>query len=147
MKDLEKTQIGKMNVMIIDDDDISNFIYRKVIENAKVSKEIREFQRAREALDYLLEHVDDPSKLPDLLFLDINMPIMSGWDFLEEYAQKIWPNLPKAIILCVLSSSVYKEDIEKASTYEQVNEYVSKPLTHDRIQEISKKYFEDQGCH
>ncbi len=127
--------------MIIDDDDISNFIYRKVIENTHISQQIWDFQQARVALDYLSANLQDPSKLPDLVFLDINMPVLNGWDFLDEYAKNIWPNLPKPVVLCVLSSSVYKEDIEKASNYEQVSEYISKPLTSEHLKDISGKYF------
>ena len=127
--------------MIIDDDDISNFIYRKVIENTHISRQIWDFQQARVALDYLSANLQDPSKLPDLVFLDINMPVLNGWDFLDEYAKNIWPNLPKPVVLCVLSSSVYKEDIEKASNYEQVSEYISKPLTSEHLKDISGKYF------
>lgn len=130
-----------INIMIVDDDEISNFIYRKVIDGTGFSKSISDFQQARMALDYLAENIKDESALPDLIFLDINMPIINGWEFLDEYNRSIQPHLSKNIVICMLSSSVYKEDIEKAKGYSHVNEYISKPLTRENLKEIAQKYF------
>ena len=138
---MENITTNALKVVIIDDDDVSNFIYRKVIENCHVSEKIRDFQRAQQALQYLIGNLNNAEDLPDLIFLDINMPIMNGWEFLEEYASKVWPDLPKRVVLCMLSSSVYKEDIGKAKQYKQVDEYISKPLTRDHVYMIVKKYF------
>ena len=138
---MEKTINKTLKVLIIDDDDVSNFIYRKVIENCNFAKKIEDFQRAQQALQYLIDNLENFEDFPDLIFLDINMPIMNGWEFLEEYITRVWPQLPKRSVLCMLSSSVYKEDIGRAESYEQIDEYISKPLTKDHIRMIVKKYF------
>lgn len=140
-KALHNLDVNTLKIAIIDDDEVSNFIYRKVIETTKVSGSIREFQRARQALDYFIKNISDTSALPDLIFLDINMPIMNGWQFLEEYSKRVLPNLPKRIVLCMLSSSVYKKDVDQAKKNSQVDEYLSKPLTQGKIEFLVEKYF------
>ncbi len=138
---MEGQDVLLLNVMIIDDDEISNFIYHKVILNNGLSKRIIDFQQARNALDYLSQNVENEDELPDLIFLDINMPVINGCDFLDEFEEKIIPKLKKEIVICMLSSSVYKEDIEKAKAYKYVNEYISKPLTSEHINTIVKNHF------
>ncbi|MEM6358661.1 MAG: response regulator [Bacteroidota bacterium] len=138
---MENLEAHSLNVMIVDDDEISNFIYRKVIDGTGISKTINDFQQARVALDYLVSNLKHKSALPDLIFLDINMPVINGWGFLDEYRSNIQPHLPKKIVICMLSSSVYKEDIERAKGYSYVNEYISKPLTRDSLQKVVKKFF------
>ena len=138
---MHNLDVNTLKIIIIDDDEVSNFIYRKVIESTKVHESIKEFQRAKHALDYFIKNINDPSTLPDLVFLDINMPIMNGWQFLEEYSQKVLPHLPKRVVLCMLSSSVYKKDVDQANKNEQVDEYISKPLTQDKILLLVEKYF------
>ncbi|MEM7106918.1 MAG: response regulator [Bacteroidota bacterium] len=127
--------------MIIDDDEISNFIYRKVINHSGLSKQIREFQQARAALDYLGKNLHNDDNLPDIIFLDINMPVIDGWAFLKEYNDIVLPRLNKKIVICMLSSSVYKEDIEKANSFSNVNEYISKPLTSEGLISVVKRHF------
>ncbi len=139
--ELHNLDVNTLKIAIIDDDEVSNFIYRKVIETTKVAGSIKEFQRARQALDFFIKNINDTSALPDLVFLDINMPIMNGWQFLEEYSKRVLPGLPKRIVLCMLSSSVYKKDVDEAKKNRQVDEYLSKPLTQDKIEFLVEKYF------
>lgn len=138
---MDNLETRAINVMIVDDDDISNFIYRKVIESEDISEKVVDFQRARTALDFLMSNLDNVHELPDLVFLDINMPVIDGWGFLKEYKEKIYPKLPKNLVICMLSSSVYKEDIDRAKSYEIVNEYISKPLTGEQVSDIVSKHF------
>ena len=75
---MENLEAHSLNVMIVDDDEISNFIYRKVIDGTGISKTINDFQQARVALDYLVSNLKHKSALPDLIFLDINFRFYSG---------------------------------------------------------------------
>ena len=138
---MENFDTRAINVMIVDDDDISNFIYRKVIESEDVAQKVIDFQQARAALDFLAKNIGKTNELPDLVFLDINMPVIDGWGFLNEFKEKIQPKLNKNLVICMLSSSVYKEDIDRAKSYKIVNEYISKPLTGQQVSSIVSKHF------
>ena len=130
------------NVMIIDDDDISNFIYTRVVSSSGYVENIHSCKSGREGLESLKNYAENsPESFPELIFLDINMPVMNGWDFLEEYTRIIPEYLQEKTILCVLSSSIYKNDINKAKSFNQVREYVPKPLTKDSLHAIIHKYF------
>ncbi len=130
--------------MIIDDDEISGFIYGKIIEKSGVSENhVKTFLKGQDALDFLSENISNIDDFPDLILLDINMPVMNGWEFLDKYSNDIWPRLNKKIILCMLSSSVNRDDINKANSYAQVDDYLSKPLTKEVLTNFINKHFSD----
>jgi CheY-like chemotaxis protein len=83
----------------------------------------------------MIENAQKPDALPDVILLDINMPIMDGWDFLEWF-KEFKENLVKAIPIFMVSSSIDWRDIEKAKSYEEVIDYMSKPLTDGNFFEI-----------
>jgi CheY-like chemotaxis protein len=133
-----------LKIMLVDDDDISSFIYRKIIEKAGLTQDhISTFLKGKDALSHLESTIDNVTEFPDLILLDINMPIMDGWGFLDEYAERVWPNLNKRVVVCMLSSSVYQEDINRAFGYAQVSDYVSKPLTSVVLEDLINKHFAD----
>lgn len=128
------------NIMIVDDDAVSNFVCASTIEQTGISNDIRDFVTAREALDFIENAIrNEPAVLPDLILLDINMPVMNGWDFIEAY-RKIMPSLPKPIVIIILTSSVYLKDKEKAATYPEIADYASKPLDNTILLEFNEKY-------
>ncbi len=134
----------KLKIMLIDDDDISSFIYRKIIEKAGLTKDhISTFLRGQDALSHLEKTIDSVTEFPDLILLDINMPVMDGWGFLDHYSENIWPNLSKRVVVCMLSSSVYQEDINRANSYTQVSDYISKPLTTAVLEDLIDKHFSE----
>jgi CheY-like chemotaxis protein len=77
----------------------------------------------------------DPAKLPDYILLDINMPIMNGWEFLDEYKRLNLDPLGKSKIF-IISSSVFSNDINKARSYPLVKDFISKPLNVEKIKEL-----------
>lgn len=130
------------NILIIDDDDVSNFIYKRVIEANAVAKNITTLTRGRDALEYLEKIIEnEPDNFPEIIFLDINMPVMNGWQFLETYREQLHSRIQKNVLLCMISSSVYQEDITKAYSYPEVSEYISKPLTSQILNDLLSKYF------
>jgi len=139
----------KLNcVLLIDDDEPTNFLNRMAIEELNCVEHIKVIQSAREALDYL-HCANQPAPLnagcpkPELIFLDINMPAMDGWEFLEEY--EALPDTRKSsIIVIMLTTSFNPEDELKARTIPSVKEFRNKPLTPALLKDILKKYFPDQ---
>ncbi|MEI8074256.1 MAG: response regulator [Bacteroidota bacterium] len=121
------------DIFLIDDDILVNFLNKEVIKNAYIGKNISAFDSATIALDTLKQISTNPnSKLPLLILLDINMPEMDGWEFLEEFNQ-----LPKSVIeeckVVMHSSSIDPRDMEKAKTFSSVKDFISKPLTAESL--------------
>jgi CheY-like chemotaxis protein len=122
-------------VSIVDDDRIYQFTMTKTIETDKRIKKILVFSDGEEAFDYLSRNSNKADELPDVIFLDLNMPYMDGWEFLEEYA-RIQPRLAKKIIIYVVSSSVSELDINRAKNVSNVTDYIVKPITMDKFNEV-----------
>jgi CheY-like chemotaxis protein len=125
-----------VSVLLVDDDEINNFISIKLIKKALLNTEIMACLNGKFAIDQLYEiQKKDPSKLPDYILLDINMPIMNGWEFLDEYKRLNIDPLGKTKIF-IISSSVFSNDINKARSYPLVKDFISKPLNVDKIVEL-----------
>lgn len=114
-------------VMLIDDNEIDNIINEKIIEANNFAEQIFVFQTAQAGLDFLVEHQNDGTKLPEIIFLDINMPIMDGFQFLEKF--QAYPDLVKETCkIIMLSSSISPKDIDRAASNRFVKKYLNKPL-------------------
>ncbi|RVT98346.1 response regulator [Mucilaginibacter limnophilus] len=125
-----------ISVLLVDDDEINNFISIKLIKKAILNTDITACLNGRFAIDQLVTlQKKDPSSLPDYILLDINMPIMNGWEFLDEYMRLGIDPLKKTKIF-IISSSVFSNDISKAKSYPLVEDFISKPLNVERIKEI-----------
>ncbi len=123
-------------VCLIDDDKIYQFTAKKMLEATGMAKHIQSFYDGSEALAFFSgENSKDVANLPDVIFLDINMPVMNGWEFLEEY-EKICSRFPKNMSLYVVSSSVDDADIRRSRQYGSVTDYIVKPITRIRYQEL-----------
>lgn len=135
--------MSKINtVLLIDDDEINNLICTKIIRKNEFAEHIVTCLGAKQALNYLQDalHGQKDAVLPELIFLDINMPAMNGWDFLQQYEQ-MEALQRNDIILIMLSSSMYIDDINRAKTYSSVSDYITKPLTAQHLQQIREKFF------
>ncbi|WP_424492592.1 response regulator [Salinimicrobium sp. GXAS 041] len=122
---------------IIDDDKIYVNLVKKIIEIKKLSRNLIIFKNGKEALEYfrsILENLNQ-NRLPDIIFLDLNMPIMDGWEFLSEFV-KIKNNFQKKITLYVVSSSINPRDLERAKSFNMVTDYLIKPIELKRFEKI-----------
>ncbi|UZD22815.1 response regulator [Algoriphagus halophytocola] len=116
-------------IFLVDDDPINNLINKRLISKVGVSEDIVEFLEAEEALIALSEQAAEKSIL---IFLDINMPVLNGWEFLDKYGIQFPQRKDKIVIL---SSSIDFNDREKAKTYDTVSGFLEKPLTIDKIKD------------
>lgn len=125
----------KHSICIIDDDMLYKLLLKKTISNLPISVDITCFSNGKEALDAFSNSAIDASELPDIILLDINMPIMDGWEFMESFVELL-PTLPKVIRVYIASSSIANQDIEKAKLYKEISEYLVKPIHSETLYNI-----------
>lgn len=122
----------KKAIWVIDDDAIYQIIVNKIIQRSEMFSTITSFKNGKEAIDVLQEIVhntaDESTSLPDIILLDINMPIMDGWEFMEKMGL-IKSKFSKDITVYIVSSSIATEDKNKSKTYSDILGYLSKPVT------------------
>jgi len=133
----------KLNcILLIDDDKPTNFINEVVIKQLDCAEKIVVVQNGSEALDYLKSKDDGEHPQPDLIFLDINMPAMNGWEFLEKYTELDKKQHGKVVVI-MLTTSLNQDDEKKASGIPYINGFKSKPLTPEIMLEVLEEYFAD----
>ncbi len=126
-------------VMLIDDNEIDNLINQKMIEAAALTKHIYTCTGAKSAIEFLrnVEKIEVADQvLPDLIFLDIDMPLMDGFQFLDEF-EKFVNLVKKKCKIIMLTSSINPQDFNKAKKYLNVKLYLNKPLSHESIRNLS----------
>jgi response regulator RpfG family c-di-GMP phosphodiesterase len=114
-------------VMLVDDNEIDNIINEKIIEANNFAEKILVFQTGADSLKYLLDNQHDIESLPEIIFLDINMPVMDGFQYLEEF-EKYNNNVKEKCRIIMLSSSISPRDIDRAASNIHVKKYLNKPL-------------------
>ena len=122
-------------ILLIDDDEPTNFLNRLTLEQAACARTIHVAQSGEEALDFLRN-----TQRPDLIFLDVNMPAMDGWEFLERY--RSLPSDRKAdIVLIMLTTSLNPDDELRTRAIPEVSGFENKPLSQQRVEQLLDKYF------
>lgn len=119
-------------VMLVDDSDTDNFINKRVIELSKFTTQILIKDSGRSALEYLAQHENQPQQLPNLIFLDINMPIVDGFVFLYEF-EEFPESIKNHCKIIILSSSNSKRDIDRIIDNKYVIDFITKPLSLDAM--------------
>jgi two-component system chemotaxis response regulator CheY len=127
------------HVMLIDDDDVTLLICELRLKKSGFCDVVTSFLSGVEAINYFQNQAKlsiEKRAIPDLIFLDINMPAMSGWEFIDEY-NNLAPMLPE-IPIAILSSSVDPDDAEKASFIPSIKGFITKPLTDESLRKLNK---------
>lgn len=113
---------------IIDDDPIFVYGTKRIMKEVGFSEEIEVFENGLDAIEELTQKSIVEKKLPRLIFLDLNMPIMNGWEFLDDFV-KIPEFVRRDVVIYIVSSSIDPRDIERVKTYDIVTDYILKPVT------------------
>ena len=122
----------KKNIWVVDDDNIYQIIIKKLIERSEMFSEISSFKNGKDAIDELYKSTENNGGIPDIILLDINMPIMDGWEFMDELGV-LKPKFNTEIMVYIVSSSIAIEDKNKSKNYENILGYLSKPVTIDDL--------------
>lgn len=131
----------KLNhILLVDDDTINNFINEKLLKKLDCSHKISVSINGEEAIQFLKRIcAEDYTKCPELILLDINMPVMDGFEFLEQYKKLDFPN-KQSVIIVMLTTSTNPNDTERLNQ-SGVAGYINKPLTEAKLKEVMEKYF------
>ncbi|QQT24658.1 response regulator [Sphingobacterium spiritivorum] len=135
--------IETLRIAIVDDDIIFRLIFSKMLENfSELPVQVQVFENGLEALNYFRLYQHEEDKLPHILFVDIDMPFLSGWEMMDEIMQE-GINFVLHIPVYILSSSTSTTDKQKIHNYVFINEYIEKPITKDRLFGYIKEYLAD----
>ncbi len=125
----------KKLIMLVDDNETDNFIHRRVLEMGHFSEEIIVKNSGKSALEYLEANKNNPDRIPEVIFLDINMPIVDGFVFLFEF-ESFPDSIKDNSKIIVLSSSDNKKDIDRIVDNDHVIHFITKPLSEDSVTEL-----------
>jgi CheY-like chemotaxis protein len=125
--------LDKMHFVVIDDSKLDCFIAEKVIQNTGRSESVKTFAAASDALDYIKTLPEDRKTI---VLVDIQMPVMNGFDFLEEFEKNVPDEKRSNFIINLLSSSINETDQIRAKAYKFVNRFLNKPLTKNALENM-----------
>jgi CheY-like chemotaxis protein len=126
-------------ILLIDDDYTVNFLHENIINSAKITRSLEIAETGEKGLELLKDSIKGKHEKIDLVFLDLNMPKMDGWRFIEEYKKIQNPNQRPVIL--ILSSSANPDDQLRAEKTNEVAGFYHKPLTSDVLKNIVRKHF------
>ncbi|AOW10960.1 response regulator [Flavobacterium gilvum] len=127
-------------IMCIDDDPITLMLFKKVVQKASFAKEIINASNGQDAINLINEANNNPEKenKPKLIFLDLNMPVMGGWEFIDLFNSSNYFNLNNTKIV-ILTSTIDPDDIKKSKSYLNVIEFLPKPITVEMLDNLKTK--------
>ena len=122
---------------IIDDDPIFVYGTKRMMQLANICTKFLVFSNGQEALDYLRPIMLSGENIPEIILLDLNMPVMDGWQFLEEFTEI---KAKRPVTIYVVSSSIDPVDLTRAKNYSEITDYIIKPISQDRLRELFEEY-------
>lgn len=127
-------------ILLVDDDETTNYLNKRLLDRMDIADHIEVATNGDEALKFIRTSEEEYNVLPDLMFLDIKMPVMDGFEFLETYHQ-LPDHLKQSIVVMMLTSSASFYDLERLKKYSAVEKHISKPLQEEHVREILKEHF------
>jgi CheY-like chemotaxis protein len=129
-------------VCIIDDDPIFVFATKRIMQFSNFCNGFLDFNNGQEAINYLRPLMERNENIPELILLDLNMPVLDGWQFLDEFVKIKYDG---KVTIYIVSSSIMASDFAKAEKYEQVCNYIIKPVTPETLKSIVENFAGEQG--
>lgn len=139
--------LPKLNILLVDDDDATNYYNKLILTRANIVNTIQIANNGQQALDYLTRKgnfANRPANIPqpDLIFLDLHMPVLDGWGFLDAYNEldEIYRG---KIVIMMLTNSPYVQDQLKSKNYNILTKFMKKPLRINMVEEILEKHYSE----
>lgn len=126
-------------IFIVDDYLINLRVAEMIVRRNKEFDTITSYEDAKAALSFISDNRDNESNLPDIILLDLHMPVMDGWEFIEKF-EEIYSSLIKSVKIIILTSSTDQRDIQRSKQYSTVKGFYSKPLTVEMLSDISSRF-------
>lgn len=127
-----------LKYLLIDDEEVFNFIHSQIIRLTDEFAEINEVRSSAEALDIIQKSTNSTETFPDIMFIDINMPEMNGFELLNKL-ENLSPTFPKPIEIYIVTSSLFESDRIKAKSISIVTGFIEKPVSNQHIRDIIRK--------
>lgn len=127
-------------ILLVEDDDTINFYNQFLIQNLGITDNVVVTKNGKEALDYLEKAGKGEAKSPSLILLDINMPVMNGFEFIEAY-EGLPENWKSQILVVMLTTSLHDADLQRAKAHPSIAEYFYKPMMEQGLNDLVEKYF------
>ncbi len=139
---LQKKMVHLNCILLVDDDSATNFLNKRLLKKNGMADTIQIARNGVEAMDYLTRAYqgDEDCPVPDLILLDINMPMVNGWEFLERY-ESLPEDFKKSISIFMLTTSLREDDVEQSKKWQVVKGFIQKPLTQQAVFESLEKNF------
>lgn len=131
--------------MLVDDNHADNFYHEREIKKHNPAIKVISKNSGKEGLEYLKTTGTSVNPLPELIFLDINMPGMNGWEFLKEY-HDLNKDIQSRVIVIMLTTSDNPDDEAKAKNWDFVSDFITKPLTKEIMEDLVDKYFKTKSA-
>ena len=128
----------KQSICIVDNDEVYKFLVKKILEIKELANSVLMFSDGEEVYNYIKQNKGKPDLLPDIILLDINMPIMDGFLFMEEYI-KLKHEINKDIAIYLVTSSIDPIDLKRSKKYTDIKDFITKPISVEVLEKISER--------
>ncbi|SNR69830.1 Response regulator receiver domain-containing protein [Maribacter sedimenticola] len=132
----------KSNILLVDDDELYLFLMERTIHQISNTLKVGSFTDGERAIEYITQCTNEKTPLPEVIFLDINMPFLDGWGFLAEF-KKLKPQISNKVNIYMVSSSMREFDKKRAANLEELTGYVIKPVDKGQLIEIFKTIYQE----
>lgn len=130
------------NVLFVDDDEITNYLNVRLVQKLQIANEIKVAMNGLEALDLIKKTEIGHYSCPDLIFLDLNMPLMDGFQFLESFTQM--ENCETKPHIVVVTTSTNNKDLDRLQSYTCISGYINKPMTTEKLQKVLEEVYAEK---